>query len=342
MNVKINNKDFEYYDNLVVNLRYNAVASSFSFGVAFNPADVAHREIFRPFAYPSVVVQHNGETLVTGTLWPTNFTDAPEDELTGVAGYSKTGVLEDSSIPKEAYPIQYNGLTLKQIAERLIQPFGIKLIVDSSVAKLANSVYDTSTASETSGVKAFLSELCGQKNIILTHDEKGNLVLTKTPAVQTPVFDFVYGMPGTKLDLQLEGQSIHSDIIVRKQASIDGGNAGHSSIKNPYGAALYRPLSIKQSSGTDNDTALAAKNKLAEELRAIKLTIQTDRWDVNGRLFKPGMIVTAKADELYLFSKTNFFIESVDFSGNNTSETATLTCVLPEKYTGGTPKNIFL
>lgn len=341
MNIKINNSDFAYYDNLVVNLRYNAVASAFSMAVVFNELDAAYRSIFRPGAYPVVKIEHEGELILTGTLWPTTFVRSAEKAPANVAGYSKTGVLEESSIPREAYPVQYNGLSLRQIAQKLISPFGISLVVDAAAASAADGAYDTSAASGDSGVKSYLAGLAAQKNIILTHDAQGRLVLTKAPATQQLVYHFQDGMPGVSMELQFDGQSVHSHITVRKQSGIDGGNAGQSTIANPYAGTLYRPLSVTQSSGTDNDTALAARNKLAEELRAVRLTIQMDRWSVNGQLLRPGMLIAATSPENFLFNKTNFFIEGVDLSGNAEQETATLTCVLPEVYNGGTPKNIF-
>lgn len=341
MNLKIKNTDFLHYNNLVVNLRYNQVASSFSFAALFNPDNATHREIFRPGAFPPVVIEHNGETLLTGTMWPSNLVETPSPELAGYAGYSKSGVLEDSGIHPGSFPVQYDGLSLKQIAEKLLQPFGIRLVVDASVTSLANKVYDTSTGSVSGSVKSYLAELCAQRNIIMTHNERGDLVLSKAPAKQLPVFDFEDGMPGYKYGFQYNGQGMHSSIVVRKQADADGGNAGQASIANPYGSGRVCVRNVQQSSGKDTDTADAARNILSEELLGIKYTIEMEGWTLGGKIVRPGMWVSLKSREVWLFDKTNLFVDAVDLTGDTEKETAVLTCVLPEVYNGGTVKNIF-
>ena len=65
-----------------------------------------------------------------------------------ISGYSLTGVLEDCEIPPKIYPLQSDNLSLKQIAQKIIAPFGLKMIVDSSVESLMNSSFKKSTAKE--------------------------------------------------------------------------------------------------------------------------------------------------------------------------------------------------
>lgn len=341
MNIKINNKEFKQYENLVVNLRYNQVASTFSFAVYLDPIRTDLWSLFRPGAYPKVVIEHNGEVLLTGTLWPTSGNDSPMPELTTVSGYSTSGILEDTGIHPDSFPVQYDGLTLKEITQKLITPFGVSLVVDATVAAEVEKAYDTTTASVSGTVKSYLAELCAQRNIIMTHDEQGRLVYTKASAKQLPVTYFEGGPPVTKITPSFSGQSIHSSIVVRKQADSDGGNAGKSVIQNPYGTGRVCIRNVQQTSGKDTDTQSAARNILSEELLAIKYTIDMDRWEINDKVARPGMIVSVMAPNAWLYQKTNLFIDGVDLTGDSEKETAVLTCVLPEVYNGQTPKNIF-
>jgi prophage tail gpP-like protein len=80
---------------------------------------------------------------------------------------------------------------------------------------------------------------------------------------------------------------------------------------------------------------------LSQELKNIKLTINLDRWEIDGKLIKPNSIIAVKNPEIYLFQKSNWFIESVRFIGDEKQRTATLTCVLPSVYDGSTPSYIF-
>ncbi|MCK4521529.1 MAG: hypothetical protein KAU20_03065, partial [Nanoarchaeota archaeon] len=149
-------------------------------------------------------------------------------------------------------------------------------------------------------------------------------------------------IPGTTFSLSFEGQGMHSHITVMKDANDDGGNAGQQTIRNPYViGSVYRPKVMSQGSGDDNDTNDAAKKALADELRGVKLTITTDRWVVDGKILKPNSMISIIAPELYIYRKEKFFIESINYTGDNTKTIATLNCVLPEVYNGEAPVSIF-
>jgi prophage tail gpP-like protein len=179
-----------------------------------------------------------------------------------------------------------------------------------------------------------------QKDIVLSHTEKGELLFTRAKTDIKPIleFDLTKGtIPGTSFEFDFDGQKMHSHIWVQGQAAKDGGNAKKSFVRNYYVPVVYRPKVTSQSSGDDNDTGLAAKRELAAELKGLKLTIETDRWLVDGTIIKPNNTITIIAPELYIYRKTKFFIEQVEYTGNEKQTTAKLTCVLPEVYNGQVP-----
>jgi hypothetical protein len=71
------------------------------------------------------------------------------------------------------------------------------------------------------------------------------------------------------------------------------------------------------------------------------LTISIDRWDLNGKVIRPNNIISILAPHLYIYKKVNWFIESVEYTGNNEKQTAVLNCVLPEVYNNSPVKSIF-
>jgi prophage tail gpP-like protein len=340
MILKIKNKKFDFFNGFQLSLRYDSIASTFSFNSYFDPNNPEHKELFKPGSYNKCTLEHNGELLITGYVISNGFNSSPVKELVSIGGYSSAGILEDCEIPTSLYPLQSDGRTLKEITERLIKPFGVKLISDSALSAAINKPYETSTAKESQSIKSYISELAAQKNIIVSHDVNGNILFTRAQTNKVPVFELTSGIPGTKMALSFDGQQMHSSITVQKQADSDGGNAGESTVSNPY-ASIFRPRVISQSSGDDNDTAQAARNALSAELKNIKLTITTDRWEIGGKIIKPNNIISVTNPELYLYKKSKWFIESIDFSGDNTKTTAVINCVLPEVYNNQTPKNIF-
>jgi prophage tail gpP-like protein len=342
MILKVDNKNVDFFTEFNLDLRYDAIASTFSFTGYFNPENPLHKEIYKPGKYQVVTLEHEGELILTGRIISTVQKSSSVKELVSFGGYSLPGVLEDCEIPTSLYPLQSDGRTLRQITERLIKPFGLKLISNNlgNQSLTVDKKIEKSTAIESQSIRAYINTIAAQLYVHLTHDEFGNLIFTRAKTDSTPVIDFNGNIPETSMELSFSGQQMHSDITVVKQASLDGGNAGESTVKNPY-VKIFRPTVKVQTSGTDFDTSKAARQILSAELKNLKLTITIDRWDYNKKLIKPNSIVSVINPDLYIYKKTNFFIEGVSYKGNSESMTAVLTCVIPEVYSGKTPINIF-
>jgi len=337
MILKVNNKKFDFFNDVNVTMRYDAVASSFGFSALFDAESDAHKRLFKPLTYSKVEIEHNGELIITGRKISNSYRSTAKPTPATISGYSLTGVLEDCTVPVSAYPLQFDGLTLKEIAEKLLAPFDIALVVDSAVTARANEVLDTSDASTTGSIKNYLVSLASQKAIIVTHTKYGALFLTEAKANRKAIADLSDAYEKT---IAIDGQKLHSVVAVVKDADIKGGNAGEAELDNPL-VTSFRPSVGTQKSGDDNDTELAAKAKRGAELKGIKLTVKLNSWTVNDRIIRPNNVISIKDPELFLYSRSNWFIEQVVLNGTEKLQTATLTCVLPEAYTYATPKNPF-
>lgn len=348
MNVKINHRlgveNLDRFNEFDLTLKYDSVGSTFGFDFNFDPKNRVHAEMACVSHFHEAIVEHNGKVLVTGFVLSQVFNKSSEEKLVAAGGYSKAGVFEDCNYPRSLYPLQMNGLSLAQIAKKVCDPFKLKVIVDAEVASIVNKAIPKVTCEPTTLIKEFLTEHATQRDVVLTHNEKGDLVFTKAKTNLKPLFtiDDENPFPSTDISMSFSGQDIHSDITVIKQADSGGGNAGDYTIKNPYCPIVFRPKTIIQTSGDDISTAQAAKNALAAELKNIVLTVEIDRWDPNGSIILPNNIISVKSPKNYLYNYTNWFIESVNYHGNEKALKATLTCVLPEVYNKQTPKNIFV
>lgn len=339
----------DFFSNFQLSLSYDSFGSTFSFEFYYDPDNPDHKELACVSHYHDCTLEHNGEILVTGFALSQGFEYDPTKKLATIAGYSKPGIFEDCEIPPELYPLQSNSLTLKQVAEKLISPWRekhkIDLIVSPSVSDRVNKVYKSTTAGETTTISSYLTELAQQKQVVVSHDNKGNLLLTEAMTESEPIinFDWTQGLsPATSFRFQFNGQGIHSHITVQRQASTDGGNAGSATVRNPYCPVLYRPTVKSQTSGDDIDTTESAMRELGKELKDnISLAIDMDSWEWDGKLLRPNNMITLIAPELFIFTKSRWFIRSVDFTGNAERTTTTLNCVLPESYNGKMPVSIF-
>lgn len=351
MELKINDRfvtrRVKYFNKFNLNLVYNSIGSTFSFESYYDPNNIDHVELYAPSHFHGCTLEYNGELLMTGTVLSQSYTQDSVKHLVGMSGYSRPGVLQDCEIPTSSYPLQFNGLSLAAIAQRLCAPFRVDVVIDDVVKDKMNSSFKVSTASESQNVMSYLADLAKQKDIIMSHNEHGQLFFTKAKTDVAPIFEFdtTRGtIPGTSFAFSFDGQGMHSHITVQKQASSSGGNAGQETLRNAYvvGKYSFRPTVKSQSSGDDNETGSAAGRARANELKGIKLAITMDRWeDPSGKIIRPNNTITIKAPEIYIPNKETFFIESVNFNGNESERTATLNCVLPSVYDGSEPVNIF-
>lgn len=342
---RFRNRTVDFFNEFSFTLQHDAVGSTFSFSSYFDPYNPEHKEMYCVSHFHDVTVKSNDEVLIFGNILTQSFVVNEVSNLVSINGYSRTGILEDSTVPLSCYPLQSNGMSLYQIAKRICDKFNIKIIVDPSVSKLVNSSYKSVTASESESIKSYLSNLASQKNVIITHTNKGELYFTTSKTNATPILDFdlTTDRPnGMTFSMDYSGQPIHSVINVLKQASVDDNNSTQYSIRNPYVLGSYfKPTTEIQSSGEDIDARLVARRSLSNELKNIKLTISIDRWDLNGKVIRPNNIISILAPHLFIYKKSNWFIESVEYTGNNEKQTAVLNCVLPEVYNNSPVKSIF-
>lgn len=367
INDRIRVRKLEFFSHVDITLKYNALASTFAFQYYFNPDNIEHKEMSCIGHYHKCTIEHNNEVVITGQILSTSFRAGSALELAAISGYSLPGILEDCEISTpntpvptgvaiipavEVSPYQFDLLGLRQIVDQIVKPMGISYVIDPIVAARMEEPFEESTARPSQNIKAYLSELAAQKNILISHNQFGQLVFTQAPAIPRPFIHLTGDLPVTEMALAFNGQGMHSRIRVMEQADMDDANSSQSDQLNPYVInTVFRPKVIIQNSrgrggstrvasGID-DNELAGKNARAQELRNLQLTLKLDRWIINGKIIRPGMFISVLNSKVYLYKKSNWIIEEVKLTKTPKEETATLSCVLPEVYNGQEPTYLF-
>ena len=382
--LKIKGQEWLYFNKFEVDLKYDSIASSFSFDIVFDPKDKNQLKLFKPLQYPTIEIWTLKELVITGTIMNTCSSIAKEISLISCAGYSKSGILEDCTIDLNQYPLQYANMNLKEITQQLCKPFGLGVIVNNGVdliIKKGSEQLESNTQTnqmaqpegvlrksdnpdiatdegssevetqmpvtetqEISTIKEFIASLCSQKNVILTHDRWANVVITKPVTNAIPVATYIEGIPTTKISLDVNGQEVHSKINIIRQQSLETDATGQEVAVNSL-VNKYRPLTKVLNNGQNTDAKTTAAMVRGEELKSIKLTIETDRWFLTGdtgrKLIRPNNCIWVISPSNFMPKKTKWFIETVHFTATTEGVSAVLTCVLPETFTGATPQNIF-
>jgi len=168
--------------------------------------------------YKVEIFKDNGVLMFTGVILGHAFESDSGWNLLTISGYSKSGILEDVTIPPSLYPLESNGKNLKEIAKRLCDAYGIGIVFDKSIDVELSRAFKKTTADSSESVKSYISKLTSQRNILLSHNEKGEVVMFKPNTNAKPKYYF--NKDNTlKMSSSWNGQGMHSVINVVRQPS---------------------------------------------------------------------------------------------------------------------------
>lgn len=356
MRIVIDKKNINFFSTGSLTLKLDSIASTFEFSTYFQCQDLEYQEIFKPLQYKDIEVYNSKDKLIfTGTILNHRFKSNKGRELVIISGYSKCGILEDVCVPPSSYPLESTNKSLKDIATNLCGLFGIKVNVSDqaksisestlankkknvspksdyeSIKAKSNSVFGRTSASPTETIRDYLAKLASQKNIVLSHNEKGDVLLFQPDYMQKPKYFFTKGNT-LEMNLDFNGQALHSDINIVRQPSDENAGLSTTDVAKNTLVNKYRPTTKILSSGDDAQVKDAAKNELASELKAINLTIQLQ--GLFDEIY-PGEIVNVHNHYIYCYAYNRFMVDSITMKFDPKEDRTTLNCVIPECFTGG-------
>jgi prophage tail gpP-like protein len=334
--------------------------------------------MFTPLKYYEVrILDDQNNLLLTGTLLNHTFSTKAEENGLSISGYSKTGILSDCSnvqeMLKNSLEVEqgeesilstvtdligagdedtktgessdFSDISLLEFAKKLCAPFGIEVIYDEIVKDKVNEKYEATQIKDTETIASCLSKLATLKNLVLRCNVKGQLLFTQIDTNKRPVMNFETGKSLIfSAKLNVNGQGMHSAIYLTGAVPLEEEDEAESAksgdsvlIKNPL-ISKYRPIVKKQSSekGTLIDPVKAA---LANELKGISVDISCKGWDfVDNNLIRTGDLITILCPDIYIYQSTKLVVTGISLKEDVNGKEQTLTCVLPESFTGEMPK----
>jgi len=363
MRIVIDGKNINYFTNGSITLKLDSIASTFEFSTLFDPQKEEFQELFKPLQYKEILVYNSKDKLIlTGTKLNHRFISDKNRNLVIISGYSKSGILEDVCIPPDKYSLESNKKSLKDIATQLCGLFGINVVVSDQAKSISESsvkgktknvtpksdyatlkaksesVFGRISASPTETIREYLAKLASQKNIILSHNEKGEVLLFQPDYNQKPKYFFTKGN-SIRMTADYNGQGLHSDIYIVRQPSDENEGLSTQDVANNTLVGKFRPTTKIMTSGEDSEIKDAAKNELAAELKAINVTVELQ--GLFDEIY-PGEIINIHNHYLYCYAYNRFMVDTIKMEFNPQSEKTTLSCVIPETFTGGPLiRNIF-
>lgn len=332
----IDNERFDFWTELTIKRSIDSI-DTISFTGPFNYESTKFKELFIPFKYKSLQVFINGERLINGISISTIPSATIKNTIINVSGYSLPGVLEDCTVPDSAFPLEFNNLTILDIAKNLTKPFGLSVVAQSDIG----NKFATIAIKPTDKIHSFLMDLAQQRNLVISSTVKGELLLWQSK-LSTISTELEHGKPPVEQIRPIFNEQAYYSNITGISFVITGVDGTKYSIKNPFLSDRVRPLTFTPQD-TINIDLKDSVNAKAGRMFANMLTYMVDvsTWrDKNGNLWQPNTTIELLAPAAMVYNKYKFILRSVEFKRDRNSETATLELVPPGSFDGKLPESL--
>lgn len=333
----IDDKRFRFWDAVRI-IRALDTMDTVEFSAPMESTLPFFTQSFRPFSFKPIVITVDGDPLFNGTGVGVTPVLQSDRKLISVSGYSLPGVLNDCTAPASAYPLEFNGLGLRDIANTLAALFGLSVVFDVD----QGDVFDRVALEPGKRVFTFLAELARQRNLIIASTSAGELIFWQSIDAGQPRAELAQGeSPVISITPFFSPQEFYSHVTGIEPVII--GLAGSQfTVQNPRLKGVVRPMTFEA------EDTLEASLKSAVEAKAgrmfgnmVSYELRLNTWrDLIGRLWEPNTTIILQAPDAMIFNPYEFVIRSVDFNRNPKIETATLNLVIPGSFNGVIPETL--
>ena len=334
--IKINNKRFRFWDSVEI-VRSMDSFSMVGLGVPFEPDAPDFKENFRPFSYNNVDVMVGGSHLFSGIMMNVNPVLGPKSNKISVSAYPLAGVLNDCTAPASAFPLEWNGLGLKEIALSLASLFGLG--IDFNVDQ--GAIFDQVALKPTQKVLSFLIELAKKRNLIITNTSRGQLLFWRSVNVGSPVAVLESESPLFAVTPQFNPQNYFSDITGIEPVTSFGGGS-QVTVRNPLLKGVIRPMTFTVQDTENADMQAAVNSKIGRmfgDMASYNVELNTWR-DSAGDLWEPNTTILLTAPRAMIYNQYEFLIRTVTLKRDKKTETANLNLVMPGAFSGEIPESL--
>lgn len=305
----------------------------------WDPGRKEMRAAFEPLAFPQVTIEIGDELFLTGKIQDVSPSVDATQASVGVTAYSTAFWLTEICAPPEL-PLEFNGLDLKQIAQRLAgSSLGLAVNIDGAPGGKFLRV----KCEPDEELHGFLAELALQRGFVVTDTASGDLAFRSEGSTGAPVAR-LKGQPIGRVSAQFQPGRWFSNITGRacKRAGQQHGS------KYTQRNELYRAIVPRHNCASTGDTGSAdvprATKAMVGRMVASAATYTVEdlpTWrDPSGKLWQPNTTIMLTAPGAMIYSETELLIRCVKFKQRADEETATLELVLPGSFGGALPKRL--
>jgi prophage tail gpP-like protein len=306
----------------------------------------------RPFGYTKAQV-YLGPTLVnTGRLYTVTNSFGVAGLTKQLEGWSYTADLVDSHVtPKDrdhltgAWQYNWTGLSVWNICNALCRPLGIGVRTNLGAAKWTEP-FPYVQAELTETYADVFTKLAFQRGMLVTNDEEGALFLTTAKRTGFPVATLgegdiaayqksqaASGVKSPKWEAKFDGRKRYGTYTVYGQSGM--ADDIQSTETDPVVPAS-RIMNVISGDDTIGNVGVAAKWKRSKQLvEALSIPFPVTTWcDAYNQLWAPNTFVTVVAPSIHVDKGFTFLIREVEYLHEAGGQTAQLSLVPLQVYTG--------
>lgn len=335
IDVAIDRRKWVFWEQIEIQLALDNF-STVSFTSLFEPDQQLFRDTFRPFSYKDLTVEVDRAPLFTGQLLETSPSVDPSIKQVSCSGYSLPAVLADVTAPESSFPIEFNNVTLGQIAQRLAQPFGVQVTVQGSDGAAFRRVKIKSGER----IYPFLTKLAKQRDLVINDTGTGQLRFYQSIDSAPPVARLKEGQqPLESVAATFNPQEYYSQItgFAKTKAAQTG---SRYTVQNPKLTNATRSLNFIAEDVRAADLPTAVQSKMARMFgNMVAYVIEVPTWrDPRGELWQPNTIINLEAPAAMIYNETEFLVRDVFLTQDAQQTRARLGLVLPGSFSGKIPR----
>ena len=337
MAVLIDGKRFKYWDKIRITDSLDTLATV-EFSAPFDVNIPNFKDTFRPFSYKEVVVTVGGDPIFTGTMLTPKPVIENNAKIISVSCYSTPGSLNDCTPPASAFPLEFNGQGLQDIITKLVEPFGVSVDFQGD----PGAIFERVAIEPGKKIITFIIELLQQRNLVLSSDAKGKLVIWNSIETGAPVGKLEQGVsPVLSVTPSFTEQNYFSHVT--GISPVDVGNEGSQfTVKNPQLTDVIRPFTFVVPDTIDSTVKAAVEAKAGRmfgNMVSYSVRVATHR-NPSGNRWAANTSIMLRAPDAMIYNDYEFIIRSVEFDKDDKTKTATLNLVLPGSFSGKIPTNL--
>lgn len=289
--------------------------------------------------FDSVTASIGGETVMTGYIERYDPSYTATNHNVRTAGRSKTCDLIDCM--PDVGSGEFNGYKLDAIARKLAAAFGINVVVECDVG----DALPDATIEKTETAFSFLEKLSRLRSVLITDNEKGDLVLTNAGKGGDAAGALIEGENILSASARLSSQDRFKTYVVLSQTPLayDDQDVQYDILGTATDPGCPRPRRFAEMAENPSDDALAKKratwralHNCAEGTQA-EIVVQGFR-QPDGKLWKKNQLVLVRSPRLAIDRK--LLIANVRFGVSSGGSVTRLTVAPQEAFTPEPSENV--